>query len=117
MLKLQKREIILAMALSLSSIAATSNAYALGATGTSADYGAAVTSGFADREISVTPATKWVNVTSGETVRFNVGGKQFTWHFETFNEQSFDISKIAPTGAHLDGIRVYVASDPLYRGS
>jgi len=33
----------------------------------------------ANRTIVITPATKYVNVEGGQTVKFVVGGKTFTW--------------------------------------
>jgi hypothetical protein len=116
MAKVQSKRIILAMTLGLSSIVLTFNACADGVDRSNFDYGLAITTDYADREINVTSATKWVNVQGGETVRFNVDGKKFTWHFDTFNDQSFDFSKIAPKDIHMPGIRVYVAGDPLFRG-
>lgn len=114
MVNLKKNEIILAMVFGLSSVTLSPNAFAIGSTGTSADYGAPASFEIIDREIKLTSTTKFVNVTNGETVRFNFNGKIFAWHFDTFNEQSFDFSKIAPKDVNLDGIRVYVANNPIF---
>ncbi len=115
MLKLTQK-FILMLPLSFSLGILPSSAYALGASGTNADYGAVVSTDFAGRQISVTAATKWVNVTNGETVRFTANGKNFTWHFDTFDQTSFDLSAIAPKDVYVKGVRIYVASRPAYLG-
>lgn len=72
----------------------------------------------AGRTIVIGAGTKWVNVTGGETIRFVVGGKSFSWLFDTYNASPvFDLDKIAPAGM-LDGrsIKVYASPDPLYQG-
>jgi hypothetical protein len=87
------------------------------APGAPANYGSAANTGFADREITIEPGTKWVNVNNGETVAFNIKGKTFTWHFETLHaEDQFELEKIAPEGVEVGNVTVYVASNPLYRG-
>ncbi len=113
---LKKQNIILILSFGFSSAVLASSAYAINATGTKVDYGASVTTNFADREIKLTPATKWANVTDGETVRFTADGKSFAWHFDTFNQSTFDLSTIAPKDVHVEHVRVYVESNPLYRG-
>jgi hypothetical protein len=81
-----------------------------------ADYGSATASANATKRIAITPSTKSVNVTDGETVEFTVDGKSFAWSFQTYpNENQFPLSKIAPEDAKVDGVRVYVARNPLYR--
>ena len=71
----------------------------------------------ADREITIKPGTKWVNVNNGETVAFSVSGKTFTWHFDTLPaEDQFRLQTIAPEGVDVGAVTVYVASNPLYRG-
>jgi hypothetical protein len=112
---LQKKMIVTTML--LSSLVLTSAAHAAGATGTSADYGTAATGDAADRIIDLKPATKWVNVVNGETVRFNAGAKTFAWHFSTFNDKPFDLSAIAPKEVDVKGVRVFVANDPAIGGS
>ena len=87
------------------------------APGTLANYGSAANGGFADREITIKPGTKWVNVNNGETVAFSVNGKTFTWHFDTLPaEDQFRLQTIAPEGVDVGAVTVYVASNPLYRG-
>ena len=108
---------LFAVALLLSSTMFAVAAHAAGATGTNADYGSATSNDSADRTIEVTPATKWVNVANGETVRFHEGEHSFSWHFSTLNGKPFDLSAIAPKGSDLKGVRVYVDSDPLLNGA
>lgn len=85
--------------------------------GVSAEYGAAAPAAAAERTVELAPGAKWVNVANGETVRFTAGGKSFSWRFQTLqSEASFELSKIAPAGAGVDGVQVYVAPNPLYRG-
>jgi hypothetical protein len=117
MLNIKRATIALAFA-GLSTAALFSPAQAAGRTGTTADYGQAVNTGAVDRVINLDAGTQYVNVTNGETVQFNLNGQAaFTWHFDTFsNETSFELSKIAPATAGVEGVRVYVASNPLYRG-
>ncbi|HWW71557.1 MAG TPA: CzcE family metal-binding protein [Duganella sp.] len=87
------------------------------ATAQQAAYGMAAGNAYADRQITITANTTWVNVNNGETVTFNVNGKTFTWHFDTLRtEDRFDLAKIAPAGIDVGIITVYVASNPLYRG-
>jgi hypothetical protein len=112
----QKQKFMLMLSLGFSSAILAPNTYAVGATGTNADYGVAVSTNFADRQVGVTPATKWVNVTNGETVRFAASGKNFSWHFDTFDQTSFDLSAIAPKDVNIKGVRIYVASNPVYLG-
>jgi hypothetical protein len=80
-------------------------------------YGSAAANSSALRQIAITPDTRWVNVTDGETVEFNLDGRSFSWRFDTLRgEGAFDLSSIAPEGANLGKIKVYVASNPLYNG-
>jgi plastocyanin len=96
-------------------IAATGAAQA--ATSQPAAYGMAANSSAADRQITINANTKSVNVDNGDTVAFNVNGKTFTYHFDTLRpEDRFDLARIAPTGIDVGTVKVYVASNPLYRG-
>lgn len=73
----------------------------------------------ADQVIVVTEATRHVNVTGGQTVRFVVGGQSFTWNFQngTANVIPFDLQLIAPKGLLNHTVTTYVADNPLYRNS
>ena len=114
MTNLQKKVFVTAML--LSSIGLSSAANAAGATGANADFGVAVAANSYDRVINLKSDTKWINVVDGETIRFNFGDKAFSWHFSTFNEQSFDLSAIAPRDIDVKGVRVFVSRDPMLSG-
>lgn len=63
------------------------------------------------------PETKWVNVTGGDTVRFNVGEKSFAWTFNVARGiNAFDLRRVAPPGVLGQRIDAYVAPDPRYIG-
>jgi hypothetical protein len=66
----------------------------------------------------ITPATRYVNVTGGTTVRFIVDGRSFTWSFQTGGARilPFDLARIAPRGLMGHRVVIYVADDPLYLG-
>ncbi len=65
--------------------------------------------------VTITPATRWVNVTSGDTVRFVAGDKAFAWSFQVSpNVAMFDLNQVAPPGALTRRIPVYVTPNPLY---
>lgn len=65
--------------------------------------------------VTITPATRWVNVTSGETVRFIAGDQAFAWNFQVSpNVATFDLKQIAPPGVLARRIPVYVTPNPLY---
>lgn len=67
------------------------------------------------RTITITPDTRFVNVTSGETVRFVAGTQSFAWSFQTSTTiTTFDLNRIAPPGLLNRPIPVYVARNPLY---
>ena len=70
-----------------------------------------------DRTITLDAGTRWVNVTGGETVRFVLGGKGFSWRFDMYGSFSpvlvFELREIAPAGILGDrAIKVYVSPDP-----
>jgi hypothetical protein len=69
----------------------------------------------ATRTVTLTAATRYVNVTGGEVVRFQGGGQEFAWSFDTSPlVQVFDLGQVAPSGALGRGVRVYIAPNPLY---
>jgi hypothetical protein len=69
----------------------------------------------ATHTIAITPATRWVNVTSGDTVNFVVDGKSFAWNFMVAQTvATFDLNQVAPPGLLGREVRVYVAPDPRY---
>ena len=67
----------------------------------------------ATRTITVGPDTKYVNVTGGETVRIQVGGRTFAWNF-IGTRSSFDLARIAPAATLDHKVTVYVAPNPMY---
>jgi phosphate-selective porin len=112
-----KSNVIALALIGLTSTAMMAGAQAAGPSGTAADYGTLAPATAAARTIVINGDTKWVNVENGETVQFSVGGQTFTWNFSTFpGTTSFDLSKISPAGVQFGTVRVYVASNPLYRG-
>ena len=64
------------------------------------------------RTVTITPDTKWVNVASGEQIRFIVGTSDFAWKFDGPGARSLDLQLIAPAGALARPITVYVAAAP-----
>lgn len=82
-----------------------------------ADYGTAAMDGTAQRTIVVDGHTRWANVTNGETVRFDLGGKRFTFTFQAWDSLgSVDLQAIAPDGVAVPAVRVYIAPNPLNQG-
>ncbi|MGK5033055.1 CzcE family metal-binding protein [Janthinobacterium sp. MDT1-19] len=78
-------------------------------------FGSAAPAPSATCTITISSATKYVNVTQGDVVKFDVDGKTFTWQFDTLRTKaSFDFSAIAPSGVNTHGVRVYVAANPIY---
>lgn len=67
------------------------------------------------RTVTITAATRWLNVTSGETVRFIAGTRSFTWNFQLgATVDKFDLNLVAPPGFLTRALTVYVAPNPLY---
>lgn len=105
-------------ALLLLSAAIATGASAAGPTGERADFGVAVAGSAAERTIEIKPNTKHVNVVDGETVKFSVDGKEFSWHFRTWpNTNQFALEKIAPEDTQANGVTVHVARNPVYFGN
>jgi hypothetical protein len=106
---------LLAFGFAFSSVLLASCADAAGPTGTESDYGSAVAADAADYTLKVDGQTKWLNVNDGDTVRFNVKGKEFTWHFDTYKNHSIvNLASIAPADADAGLVKVFVAMNPLY---
>ena len=65
--------------------------------------------------ITITPETRWVNVTAGDTIRFATGSQTFAWSFQASpNVAMFDLNQIAPPGALGRSVPVYITPNPLY---
>ena len=71
----------------------------------------------ATKSIVIRPDTKWVNVTGGDTVRFDAGGKSFAWTFNVARGvHAFELNRVAPPGMLDHQVVAYVAPDPRYIG-
>jgi hypothetical protein len=82
----------------------------------SAAYGEEVQLNTTGRVIDLTPATRFVNVTNGETVTFKKGSQRFTWHVDVYsNVSEFALAKIAPHSLNFPDISVYVAASDQYQ--
>lgn len=68
------------------------------------------------RVVDIKPDTRWVNVTNGDTVTFNVDNQAFTWNFSLYHgEGAVKLGSIMPADLHADAhaekVVVYVAPD------
>ena len=74
----------------------------------------APTSAF-ERIIVITPATGYINVQGGQTIKFIVGSNEFAWTFNVARTvHSFDLNDVAPSGMLDHIVRAYVSPDPKY---
>ncbi|PRC93253.1 CzcE family metal-binding protein [Solimicrobium silvestre] len=71
---------------------------------------------FADRTIIIYQNTSYVNVTGGEIIKFIVGNKSFSWHFNGAGQYNFDLMLVAPQGMLDHRVMAYVESDPRFAG-
>ncbi|KAB8041212.1 CzcE family metal-binding protein [Janthinobacterium aquaticum] len=93
------------------------NAQAAGPSGSAADYGVPATHSAAARSITIDSSTRHINVTRGETITIVRDGQRFTWQVDTYSNRSvFALAEIAPKSMQADGIKVYIAGNPLYAG-
>lgn len=77
--------------------------------------GMAVPPPAATQTVTITPATRWVNVTGGDIVRFVVGDREFAWDFNVGSTVAvFDLNRVAPPGLLGRELPVYVDPDPRY---
>jgi hypothetical protein len=105
----------LAVSLFASAAFAGASAHAYPFTGASADYGQIVSTSAVDKTIQVDASTRWANVTDGQTVRFDVDGKSFTFNFSGWpGAHAVDLAKIAPQDIAVPHILVYIAANPRY---
>jgi hypothetical protein len=77
-------------------------------------FGDAAPVSSATRTIVITPSTKYVNVTAGETVNFIVGDKSFAWTFDGTSHSAFDLGRVAPANLINHKVMVYRAPNTLY---
>jgi len=77
--------------------------------------GMAAPASSATQTVTITPDTRWVNVTGGDTVRFVAGEREFAWNFNV-NPMvaTFDLNRVAPPGLLGRELPVYVDPNPLY---
>ena len=66
----------------------------------------------AQRTVTITPDTKYVNVKAGETVKFVSNGQATTWNFDNPNIFEVKLRKIMPAGSLDHKVMVYVARNP-----
>lgn len=66
----------------------------------------------AQRAVTITPSTKYVDVERGETVKFTSNGKTFTWLFDTVDTPKFNLAAIAPKEANIQDVTVYLRRSP-----
>jgi hypothetical protein len=72
----------------------------------------------ASRTIRIDPATRYVNVYRGETIRFLANGQQFGYFFDGApGEASFDLRRVAPQGMLEHRVLAYITPDPYNRWS
>ncbi|HCY63197.1 MAG TPA: hypothetical protein DHV59_10280 [Oxalobacteraceae bacterium] len=71
-------------------------------------FGTTAPEAAAQRTITITPTTKYVNVERWEVVRFLVDGKSFTWNFYTLGTPIFEMAAIAPKDINVGKVVVYV---------
>ena len=100
---MKKRFIVLAVAGMVASVAAS-------AAGRADLLGDPSTDNQAQRTIVITPATKYINVTEGDVVRFVVNGQTFVWNFDgSPGISSFPLNRVAPAGMLDHTVTAYVA--------
>ena len=85
-------------------------------------FGTYVDGGRYDREIVVAANVRWINVTSGQVIRFVIpdtagASATFTWYFDTWGGRTADLSRLAPAGMVHRPIKVYIGDDPRYGGA
>ena len=65
--------------------------------------------GQAQRTIVITPATRYVNVTEGDVVKFVSNGNTFAWNFDSPSSvDSFQLNRVAPAGALDHNVTAYI---------
>jgi plastocyanin len=80
-------------------------------------YGEAVPASAAQRTVTITPATKYVNVKAGETVQFIANGQSTTWYFDNPVKFEVKLRKIMPQGSLDHKVMVYIARNPDYHAN
>ena len=102
---------MLGLAVLLAGCAGTQSAPALALLGDPAPLAAST------RTITLTAATKYVNVTGGQIVKFVDGERAFAWNFDGSEDISaFDLARVAPAGMLNHSVVAYIAPNPMYMG-
>lgn len=105
---------LIAFALAASAFAMNANAGVFDVT--PKIYGMPAAESTAQRTVDINGDTKSVNVVNGETIKFNVDGKPFTWKFDLYHQEGvLNLATILPQDLRADGVKIYVAEDPVYR--
>lgn len=79
--------------------------------------GDAASNSAAKRTIVIAPTTRHINATGGEIIRFDVGSKSFTWHFDgAMSVTRFSLLQIAPAGVLDHDVTAYVRPNPFFIG-
>jgi hypothetical protein len=92
---------VAALTLSAASLAVTASV-------TEADMlGNAAQPSAAQRTVVIDAKTRWVTVERGDVVKFVANGQEFAWVFNGM-ASSFDLNRVAPTGALNRDLKVYV---------
>lgn len=96
--------------------AAFANAEAAPGTGRSSDAGTLVTKNTADKALTISAVTRYVNVENGQAVRFDVNGRSFDFLFNTWpGDKVVDLADIAPKEFAVPHLPVYIAPNRLYQ--
>lgn len=67
--------------------------------------------------VVIRPDTRHVNVQGGDSIRFIVGDRVFSWQFNVARTiDSFDLREVAPPGLLDHAVIAYVSPDPKYLG-
>lgn len=112
-MKRHTRNMLISLVLNGAVLALSPGAYALSL----ASYGMAASGSYADSTIEIGEATRYVNVTNGQTVRFVIGAQSFSYTFNALaNVTALQLSEIAPAGLAVPDVRIYLAPNPLYLG-
>lgn len=69
-----------------------------------------------NRVVKIGPDTKYVVVTGGEVIRFDIGEKSFAWNFDGAGQYHFDLALVAPPGVLDHTVTAYVNPDPYTNG-
>jgi hypothetical protein len=83
-----------------------------------ADLGPVGVAGNTERVIEVTPGTRYLNVSNGETVTIRQGERNLTWHVQAPNNlNAVPLSRIAPQDEAGSDVLVYIAPSQQYQNN